>query len=59
MIGLILVLKDEHLKAIFTERGALRMFVATRCNPDQSNLADVMPSNPKSISAGASPEEAL
>ena len=54
-IGLILVLQDEHLKAIFTERGAIRMFVATRRNLDQSNLADMIPSYPKSISAGASP----
>ena len=45
-IDLILVVQDEDLEAIFTERGALRMIVTTRCNPDQSNLADVMPSNP-------------
>ncbi|MBL6932618.1 MAG: CBS domain-containing protein [Rhodospirillales bacterium] len=58
-VGSVLVIEDGKLKGIFTERDALRIFVATRRNPDQTNMADVMTGNLQTISPDASPEEAL
>lgn len=58
-VGSVLVMQDETLKGIFTERDALRIFVATRRNPDQTNLADVMTGDPKTVSPDTAPEEAL
>lgn len=57
--GSVLVMKDGKLQGIFTERDALQIFVATRRNPDQTNIEDVMTGNPEIISPNASPEEAL
>jgi CBS domain-containing protein len=58
-VGSILIMEDGELKGIFTERDALRIFVATRRSPDQTNVADVMTGNLETISPDASPEEAL
>jgi CBS domain-containing protein len=58
-VGSVLVMEDEKLKGIFTERDALKIFVATRRNPDQTNVADVMTGDPQTISPDASPEDAL
>ena len=57
--GSVLVMKDGKLQGIFTERDALRIFVATRRNPDQTNVEDVMTGDPETISPDATPEEAL
>ncbi len=58
-VGSVLVMDEGNLKGIFTERDALRIFVATRRNPDQTNMADVMTDDLQTISPDASPEEAL
>jgi len=58
-VGSVLVMENEELKGIFTERDALRIFVATRRNPDQTNIADVMTVEMQTIGPDASPEEAL
>ncbi len=57
--GSVVVMKDDKLQGIFTERDALRIFVATRRNPDQTNIEDVMTGDPETISPNATPEEAL
>ncbi|MBT4888430.1 MAG: CBS domain-containing protein [Rhodospirillales bacterium] len=58
-VGSVLVMDGEKLEGIFTERDALRIFVATRRSPDQTAIADVMTRDLKTISPDASPEEAL
>ncbi len=58
-VGSVLVMEDEKLLGIFTERDALKTFVAARRNPDQTNIADVMTGDLQTISPNASPEEAL
>lgn len=58
-VGSVPVMQDGRLKGIFTERDALRIFVATRRNPDQTNLADVMTGDPSTIAPDATPEEAM
>ncbi len=58
-VGSVLIMDGDLLKGIFTERDALRICVATRRNPDQTNIADVMTDDLKTIRADASPEEAL
>jgi len=58
-VGSVLVMAGEKLEGIFTERDALRIFVATRRSPDQTCIADVMTKDLQTISPEASPEEAL
>ena len=58
-VGSVLIMEGEKLLGIFTERDALRIFVATRRDPDQTIIADVMTRDPQTISPDASPEEAL
>jgi len=58
-VGSVLVMESGALKGIFTERDALRIFVATRRNPDQTNIADVMTVDMQTIAPDASPEDAL
>jgi len=58
-VGSVLVMDDQNLVGIFTERDALRIFVATRRSPDQTCIADVMTKDLQTISPDASPEEAL
>lgn len=58
-VGSVLIMEDKKLVGIFTERDALRIFVATRRDPDQTIIADVMTRDPQTISPGALPEEAL
>jgi len=57
-VGSVLVMDGDSLKGIFTERDALRIFVATRRNPDQTLLADVMTEHLEILSPGDSPEDA-
>ena len=48
-VGSVLVTENGVLRGIFTERDALRIFVATRRNPDYSRLVDVMTGEPQTI----------
>jgi CBS domain-containing protein len=48
-VGSVLVMEDGALRGIFTERDALRIFVATRRNPDHTRLADVMTEAPRTL----------
>ena len=58
-VGSVLIMNGEELQGIFTERDALEIFVATRRNPDQTNIADVMTKSPQTIAPGAAPNDAL
>jgi len=58
-VGSVLIMDEGKLKGIFTERDALRIFVATRRNADQTDIASVMTGDLQTISPDASPEEVL
>ncbi len=58
-VGSVLVTQDGKLLGIFTERDALRIFVATRRNADLSELRDVMTREPVTIGPGTGVTEAL
>jgi len=53
-VGAILVVDDEQLVGIFTERDALYRVVARGKNPDTTPLADVMTPDPKTVDPGKS-----
>ena len=57
-VGSVLVMDEAGLRGIFTERDALKIFVATRRNADHTRLADVMTEAPQTLSPDTSPEEA-
>jgi len=57
-VGSVLVMEDGALRGIFTERDALRIFVATRRNPDYTPLADVMTGAPQTLPPDATPQDA-
>ena len=57
-VGSVLVVENGALRGIFTERDALKVFVATRRNPDFTQLADVMTETPQTLSPDASPQDA-
>ena len=57
-VGSVLVMEGDALRGIFTERDALRIFVATRRNPDYTRLADVMTGAPQTLPPDATPEDA-
>lgn len=57
-VGSVLVMEDGALRGIFTERDALRIFVATRRNPDYTRLADVMTGAPQTLAPDATPQDA-
>jgi len=57
-VGSVLVMDGDTLKGIFTERDALRIFVATRRNPDHTQLSEVMTENLATLSPDDSPEDA-
>jgi CBS domain-containing protein len=57
-VGSVLVMDDGILRGIFTERDALRIFVATRRNPDYTRIADVMTGAPQTLSPEATPQDA-
>ncbi|MDH3793364.1 MAG: CBS domain-containing protein [Rhodospirillales bacterium] len=57
-VGSVLVMEDGALRGIFTERDALRIFVATRRNPDYTRLADVMTGAPQTLPPDATPQDA-
>ncbi len=57
-VGSVLVMEDESLRGIFTERDALRIFVATRRNSDYTHLDDVMTEAPQTLSPDATAQDA-
>ncbi len=57
-VGSVLVMEGGTLRGIFTERDALRIFVATRRNPDYTRLSDVMTGAPQTLPPDASPQDA-
>ncbi len=57
-VGSILVMDGDELRGIFTERDALRIFVATRRNADHTRLSDVMTEAPQTLTPDVSPEDA-
>ena len=57
-VGSVLVMADGTLCGIFTERDALRIFVATRRNPDSTRLADVMTGAPQTLPPEATLQDA-
>jgi CBS domain-containing protein len=57
-VGSVLVMENEELHGIFTERDALRIFVATRRNPDHTRLADVLTEAPRTLPPDATPRDA-
>ncbi len=58
-VGSVLVTHEGQLLGIFTERDALRIFVATRRNADLSELRDVMTREPVTIDPDTSVTDAL
>jgi CBS domain-containing protein len=48
-VGAVVVMEKGKLLGIFTERDALKFFVATRRNPDVTNVGEVMTKDPKTI----------
>jgi CBS domain-containing protein len=57
-VGSVLVMDEGALRGIFTERDALRIFVATRRNPDQTRLAEVMTASTQTLAPDATPQDA-
>ncbi len=58
-VGAVLVMDGQgQLVGVFTERDALRFFVATRRNADLTNVDDVMTKNPITVSPDTSVEDA-
>jgi CBS domain-containing protein len=57
-VGSVLVMDNGELLGIFTERDALRIFVATRRNPDLTRLSDVMTTSTETLPPEATVEEA-
>ncbi|WP_022728740.1 CBS domain-containing protein [Fodinicurvata sediminis] len=58
-IGAILILKDEQLAGIFTERDLLRRVVAAGLDPDATSLEEVMTPDPDTLAPNATAMEAL
>lgn len=58
-IGAILIVKDEQLAGIFTERDLLRRVVAASRDPETTSLEEVMTANPDTLPPQATAMEAL
>ncbi|CCQ73370.1 cyclic nucleotide-binding/CBS domain-containing protein [Magnetospira sp. QH-2] len=58
-VGSVVVVEDGKLLGIFTERDALRIFVATRRNADLTEVRDVMTREPKCIGPDTLASDAL
>ena len=57
-VGSVVIMDDGELRGIFTERDALRIFVATRRNPDLTRLSDVMTTSTETLPPEATVKEA-
>jgi CBS domain-containing protein len=49
-VGAVLVVQDDRLLGIFTERDAVFRVLACRLDPDATQVSDVMTQSPKTIS---------
>ncbi|MGM0562160.1 MAG: CBS domain-containing protein [Pseudomonadota bacterium] len=58
-IGAILIMKDEQLAGIFTERDLLRRVVGATRDPDTTSLEEVMTPDPDTLAPNATAMEAL
>ncbi|MFC4350529.1 cyclic nucleotide-binding/CBS domain-containing protein [Fodinicurvata halophila] len=58
-IGAILVMNDDQLAGIFTERDLLRRVVAASRDPDTTRLDEVMTTDPDTLTPKATAMEAL
>jgi len=58
-IGALMVVEDEKLVGIFSERDALTRVVAKELDPATTTLAEVMTKNPITIAPDASVQQAL
>ncbi|GAB6054399.1 CBS domain-containing protein [Magnetospira thiophila] len=58
-VGAVVVVEEGKLLGIFTERDALRIFVATRRNADMTEVRDVMTRDPKCVTPETLTSEAL
>ena len=58
-IGAILVIEDEHLAGIFTERDALNKVLAAGIDPLSIKVSDVMTKEPFSVDPSTTVEEAM
>jgi len=58
-VGSVLVMEDERLCGIFTERDVVNRVVAVDLDPAKTPLASVMTRDPDTIEATSSPIEAL
>jgi CBS domain-containing protein len=58
-VGAVVVMENDGLLGIFTERDALKFFVATRRNPDVTNVGEVMTKDPKTISPETTVDEVI
>lgn len=58
-VGAILVMADERLEGIFTERDALSRVLAQQRDPETTQLASVMTRNPLTVRRDAAAIEAL
>jgi CBS domain-containing protein len=56
-IGGLVVVEDEELVGVFTERDVLRRVVAERRDPEQTKVSEVMTSNVITCSPGTTLEE--
>ena len=57
-VGSVLVMEEGALRGIFTERDALRIFVATHRNTDTTRLADIMTEAPQILPPEATARDA-
>ncbi len=56
-VGAVVVMEDDRLRGIFTQRDALRFLTMTRRNPFVIDVGVVMTPDPVTIAADASAEE--
>jgi CBS domain-containing protein len=48
-VGAVVILENDHLEGIFTERDALKFFVATRRNADVTDVCETMTPAPITV----------
>jgi signal-transduction protein with cAMP-binding, CBS, and nucleotidyltransferase domain len=58
-VGAILVLKEEELAGIFSERDLMMRVVLEKRDPDRTPVREVMTTDVFTIDEGATPEEAM
>lgn len=58
-VGCMLVIDDDHLAGVFTERDVLKRVVGAGVDPTRTRVADVMTANVITISPDATVEETM